>query len=115
LQSSAPAIDFVASLRQFIQFQLRGGPVPIEVTAEAAGVSTRSLQRHLTESGLSYSHLVDQVRFKLAVELLKDPTLQIVDIALELGYTTPTNFARAFQRWSGVSPREFRKLHLIHL
>jgi len=114
LQETAPASDLVKSLRQYIRFHLQSGPVPIEIAAEAAGTSARSLQRRLAEIGLSYSCLVDQVRFELAVEWLKDPTVQLVDIAFELGYTTPANFTRAFQRWAGVSPSEFRRLQLLN-
>jgi AraC-like DNA-binding protein len=110
LRSSAPAPDFLESLRQFIRFQLPSGYVQIEVAAGSAGISVRSLQRRLTEEGLSYSHLVDQVRFNLAVDFLKDSTINLADIAFELGYTKHGNFTRAFQRWSGVTPREYRRL-----
>jgi AraC-like DNA-binding protein len=113
LQSSAPASNFVESLRQFIRFQLQSGYFHIEVAAEAGGISVRTLQRQLAEAGLSYSDLVDEVRFQLAVDRLKDPTIQLADIAFELGYTRPANFTRAFHRWAGVSPIEFRKLQLL--
>jgi AraC-like DNA-binding protein len=114
LQETAPASDLVESMRQYIRFHLQSGSVHIEEVAAAAGISTRSLQRRLLETGLSYSSLVDQVRFELAVEWLKDPTVQLVDIAFELGYTTPANFTRAFQRWAGVSPSKFRRLQLLN-
>jgi AraC-like DNA-binding protein len=113
LQSSAPASDFFQSLRQFVQFQLPSGRIQIEVVAEAAGIGVRTLQRRLAKEGLSYSRLVDQVRFKLAVDWLKDPTMQLVDIAFELGYTKPHNFTRAFQRWAGVTPSEFRRFPTV--
>ena len=115
LRASAPAINLVGALRQFVQFQLQTGYIQIEVTAEAAGISVRSIQRRLTEEGLSYSRLVDQVRFKLAVDRLKEPTMQLEDIAFELGYSKPGNFTRAFQRWAGVTPSEYRYLQLPQL
>jgi AraC-like DNA-binding protein len=41
---------------------------------------------------------------------LEDPDIQLNDLAFELGYTKPANFTRAFKRWVGVSPSEFRRL-----
>ncbi|HIK17978.1 MAG TPA: AraC family transcriptional regulator ligand-binding domain-containing protein [Leptolyngbyaceae cyanobacterium M33_DOE_097] len=108
VQSSAPAPDFSGSLRQLIRSQLSSGEPDVALAAAAAGLSIRSFQRQLTEAGLSYSHLVDQVRFELAMAWLKDPSIQIVDIALNLGYTNPANFTRAFKRWAGITPRTFR-------
>ncbi len=110
LRSSSPAINLVESLRQFLQFQLPSGHGQIEMAAESAGISVRTLQRRLALEGLSYSRLVDQVRFHLAVNRLKEPTMQLGDIAGELGYTKQGNFTRAFQRWSGVTPSEYRCL-----
>jgi AraC-like DNA-binding protein len=52
--------------------------------------------------------LVDQVRFNQAVALLRQSDTKLLDIATELGYTDPANFGRAFRRWAGMSPREFR-------
>jgi len=107
-RTSAPALDFVGSLRQTIQLFLQAGNADIEQVAEASGLSVRSLQRRLAEKNLSYSRVVDQVRFDQAIALLNQLDLQIVDIAFELGYADAANFTRAFKRWTGVSPREFR-------
>lgn len=111
LLTLAPKTDFVGSLKQLVRSHLPDGGLPITLAAEAAGLSTRSLQRRLAEDGLSYSRLIDQVRFHLALDLLKDPSNQLIDIALELGYTEPATFTRSFQRWTGTSPSEFRRLH----
>lgn len=108
-RTSAPALDFVGSLRQTIQLFLQAGNADIEQVAEASGLSVRSLQRRLAMENLSHSRVVDQVRFDGAIALLHQLDLQIVDVALELGYTDAANFTRAFKRWTGVSPREFRQ------
>jgi AraC-like DNA-binding protein len=112
LQSSAPAKDFTNSLKQLIKEQLKWGYFDIKLAAEASGISTRSLQRCLGKESLSYSRLVEQIRFDLAMILLQESHLQLNDIAAELGYTELANFTRAFKRWVGVSPREFRRLQL---
>lgn len=108
LQSSAPSPDFLESLRQLLRSLLRDGYPDIDLTAEIAGMSRRSLQRRLAENDLSYSHLVEKARFEMAVDLLQDAEIQLIEISAELGYTDPANFTRAFKRWAGISPREFR-------
>ncbi len=112
LVALGPKPDFVGSLKQLVRSHLPDGGLPITLAAEAANLSARTLQRRLAEDGLSYSRLVDQIRFQLALDLLKDPSIQLMDVALELGYTEPATFTRSFQRWTGTSPREFRRLHL---
>jgi AraC-like DNA-binding protein len=110
-QQSAPSSAFFDSLHQLIDSLLPHGCPDITLVAAASGLSVRTLQRHLAEAGLTYSKLVDQVRFKRATALLQQPNAKLLEIASELGYTDPANFARAFRRWSGVSPREYRLLH----
>jgi AraC-like DNA-binding protein len=112
-QSSAPSTDLIGSLRQLVLSHLPDGSPSIALAAEAAGLSTRSLQRRLAEDGLSYSRLIDQVRFRLALDLLKDPSIQLMNVALELGYTEPATFTRSFQRWTGTSPSQFRQNQLF--
>ncbi|QYO67892.1 AraC family transcriptional regulator [Leptolyngbya sp. 7M] len=112
LQTTAPSPSFAGSLRQLLQSMLQDGYPDIHIAAEATGISVRSFQRRLAEANLNYSHLVEQVRFDRAIELLNDPGIQLIDIALDLGYTDAANFTRAFKRWTGTSPREFRRLHV---
>lgn len=108
LYASAPALEFEQSLQQLIQSLLRQGYPEVTLAAEASDMSVRSFQRRLGEADLSYSQLVEKVRFDLALTLLKQPNVKLIDIAAELGYGKAGNFTRAFKRWTGVSPREFR-------
>lgn len=80
----------------------------IRQMAKLAGVSVRTLQRLLAAEGLTFSQLAEQALAELARELLKDSDLTIDQIATQLGYSTPSNFSRAFQRWTGKSPAAFR-------
>ncbi len=112
LKETAPAKDFKDSLCQLIQLLLPQGDPKLSLAAEAAGMSIRTFQRRLQSNQLNYSQLVDQVRFDQTVKLLQNPTHQIIDIAFDLGYSDAANFTRAFKRWAGISPREFRRLHL---
>lgn len=111
LQATAPALDLAGSLEQLLRLQILEGRPDIQCVAEAAGLQVRTLQRRLKARGLQYSRLLEKTRFALAIELLEDPGFKVIDIAHELGYGNPANFTRAFQRWTGVAPREFRQRH----
>jgi len=102
--------DFKTSLKAVLSTYLADGAPPVGVAAELASTSIRSLQRHLKESGLTYSELLAEIRFDSARQLLAETDLSVLDVSLELGYKDPSNFARAFRRLAGVSPREYRKI-----
>lgn len=110
LRASAPARDLAGSVRQFLLGRQEDGFPGIRETAEASGISARTLQRRLLEHGCDYSRLLDQARFLRASELLQDSDLRIIDIACHLGYDNPGNFARAFRRWTGVTPLRYRRI-----
>jgi len=104
-----PDLDFVASVREAIRSLLDLGQLSVPKVAEAAGTSARSLQRRLAAEGLRFTRMVDEARFEAASRLLRDPATRITDVSFELGYTDASNFTRAFHRWSGSSPQEFRR------
>ncbi len=78
-------------------------------TAAALGFSERGLRRKLEQSGTSFRELVDQVRYSRARDLLTYTNKPVSVIAYELGYDSPSNFARSFKRWSGMTPKAFRE------
>ena len=84
----------------------------IEHVAGILHMSSRTLQRRLDEEGVSFIELKDQIRFKLARRALQSNQLSIEDISEDLGYSDRHSFARAFKRWSGISPSAFRKKYL---
>jgi AraC-like DNA-binding protein len=111
--SSSPPVDLAGSVRVLIESVLDTRNVTIAAAADAAAMSVRTLQRRLTESNLSYSSLIDQVRLARAIRLLEEPMVTISGIAFDLGFSDPAHFTRAFKRWSSVSPREYRRQRLI--
>ena len=82
---------------------------PLEECAAQLGISSRTLRRRLQERGLSYQDIADSVRADFARSYLESSRLSIECIAERLGFSEPTSFSRAFRRWTGMSPREFRK------
>ncbi len=111
LYLSTPATNFPASLKQVIEVQLKQGYPNIQSTAEILGTSVRSFQRRLNQANLTYSQLIEQVRFERSVQLLRDPMNKAADVAAEIGYKDPANFSRAFKRWTGLPPKDYSLRH----
>ncbi|MFM8295667.1 MAG: helix-turn-helix transcriptional regulator [Microcystaceae cyanobacterium] len=109
LQTSAPAPDFVGSLQQVLTPLLREHYPAIELAAEIAQTSVRTLQRRLAEDSLTYSQLISRLRYQQAIHWLVNSDLKIIEIAAELGYQDAAHFTRAFKRWTGVAPQTFRR------
>lgn len=78
--------------------------------AKITGISVRTLQRQLAQQGISYSRLVQEVRLQQALELLKNSELKLVEISELLGYSDASHFSRAFKKWTGFSPSQFRRM-----
>mgnify|MGYP001187713430 CR=1 FL=1 len=81
----------------------------IEAVAEQLCMSDRTLKRQLATEGTSFSTIVDEVRYRRAISLLSRTDYSLEQIADELGYSDVANFSRAFKRWSGRSPSNWRK------
>ena len=77
--------------------------------ARALGIGVRSLRRRLQEEGASFVDLADETRATLAKQLLAQDDQGIEQAAYELGFADPSAFHRAFRRWTGMTPREFRR------
>ena len=105
-----PSTDAAGSLRQSVEALVHAGVASLAAIAEAAGSSPRSLQRRLARAGQSVHALLDQARCRVAIRLLAERERKVIDVSLALGYSDAANFTRAFRRWTGVSPQEFRRV-----
>ncbi|KAF1061094.1 MAG: HTH-type transcriptional regulator VirS [Pseudomonas citronellolis] len=90
-----------------IRLALAAGEPSLEQVAERLELSSAGLQRRLREAGLSFSQLVENTRRELALHYLRQ-RLPISELAPLLGYSETSAFSRAFRRWFGVSPRQWR-------
>ena len=109
LLSCPPNGDLTAAVREVIRDSRREAWLSIDRVAALAGVSVRTLQRRLAEEDCVFSELVDQARAEVALELLKNTEASLGEIARETGYSAVENFVRAFRRWTGKTPAEFRQ------
>lgn len=88
---------------------LSGGVPQLSEVSAIMGVGERTLQRRLSERGKTFQALVDEARQKLAHQLVSGSPYSLVEIAFLTGFSEQSAFSRAFKRWSGQSPRAFRK------
>ncbi|MEQ3637845.1 AraC family transcriptional regulator [Alcanivorax sp.] len=86
-----------------------GGRFPgVEEVAGELHMSSRTLKRKLQQLGTSYQEVLDGLRKGLAVEYLTQSEKTVDEIAMTLGYSDASNFARAFRRWTTRSPSDYR-------
>ena len=97
-----------ARVRAVVAQLLRDGEPRIGEVAQKLGMTARTLQRRLQDETLAFTTLVDEARMQLARRYLADPELSIAEVSFALGYSEPSAFTRAFKRWSGIAPAEYR-------
>ena len=103
--------DVVSDLRRILLTRLAQGDSNIESVARSMGTSVRSLQRRLKYRGSSYQDVLDSIRREAAGQYLTSSGLSISEVGYLLGYSEPAAFHRAFKRWHGSTPHEFRLAH----
>jgi AraC-like DNA-binding protein len=101
--------DFLERARRAIWREDGYGFRSLDRAAEHLAVSTRTLRRLLAEQGWSFSTLLDRERREKAVLLLKSSRVPLEDVAERLGYSTLSNFGRAFHQWTGMTPGTYRR------
>ena len=85
------------------------GRIPsVRGMASALGMSEREVRRKLRAEGTSYREIYDDVRSQVAMKYLRDTTLPVESIAAAIGFDDAANFRRAFRRWTGKTPTEYR-------
>ena len=100
--------SFVEQVRTVLRTTLVSGHASADQVAELFSIHRRTLNRRLNAYGVGVHELVDEISFEIARQLLEDSTLEIIQIALLLGYSNASAFTRAFRRWSGTTPARWR-------
>lgn len=94
-------------LQELLKSYLPDGYPSAAKMAELLGFSERTFARKLSMQGLSYGAVVDQARFAMAKELLRQPGMKVGDVALSIGFDDQSNFGRMFRRLAGLSPKQY--------
>lgn len=87
-------------------------PPNADQIAATLAMSPRTLRHRLAIEGTSYRELLDEIRQRLAEEMLLTARLTVAETAQRLGYLELSSFSQAFRRWYGMSPREYRTSHI---
>jgi AraC-like DNA-binding protein len=95
-------------IRLILLGRIREQPVASEVAREL-GLSRRSLYRRLAEENATFQGLLDDVRASVAIQFLSSTHLPVEEIAARAGIADPSNFRKAFRRWTGAAPSAYRK------
>jgi AraC-like DNA-binding protein len=103
------SILFSDQVRRAIRPLLLSQKCSATSTAEFFRIGKRTLNRRLSEEGTDFRTLMDEVRFDVARHLLRSTEISLSEIALVLGYAEASAFTRAFRRWTGRSPRAWRR------
>jgi AraC-like DNA-binding protein len=102
--------DMLATIASVTDLALYEGYPRIDWVAAKLGTSRRSLQRRLATCSTTFNRFVEEALARRAKVLLREGETSITDIALQLGYSDPAHFTRAFRRWTGLAPSAFRNV-----
>jgi AraC-like DNA-binding protein len=100
--------EFIVALVEEILHASEGAPPSAQSIATQLHISRRTLVRRLEQHGTSVRNLTERHQRRCSIELLADASLDVNEIADRLGYSEPSNFSRAFRRWFGKSPQQYR-------
>ncbi len=95
-------------VRAVLRTALLAGHAKADQIAALFSMHSRTLNRRLNACGTSFQLLVDEGRFEIARQMLENTDVDIKQIAVILEYADASAFARAFRRWSGTTPSQWR-------
>ena len=110
-EDSSP--DLRHRVEKIITKLLCRGEAETEPVAHELGMSVRTLARRLSDLGVSFAQILDELRHDLALRYLRDPNLSLSQIAFLLGYSELSAFSHAFRRWTKTTPGEWRTRHAL--
>ncbi|MEE8294877.1 MAG: AraC family transcriptional regulator ligand-binding domain-containing protein [Sphingomonadales bacterium] len=110
LFETAPYGTFAPVLKQILKPLALEGRPKISKISTMMGLGPRTIQRLLAKEGTNFRTLVDQVCFERSADLLARDNKNLLQVALMQGYSEGASFSRAFKRWAGVTPSEYRSL-----
>lgn len=107
-QRLATSLSLGLRIRPLILAELERGRVRVEAVAARLNMSRYTLYKRLKAENLTFARVLEEVRREQALVYLHDPQRPMVEIADRLGFSELSAFSRAFKRWMGCSPAEFR-------
>lgn len=108
IESLSRAKSTTTLVQRVIEVELGRGRPTADRVARVLRMSRRTMSRRLEQEGTDFSAELDQVRRDLALKYVQDPAVQLVEVAFLSGFSHVESFHRAFKRWTGMSPLEYR-------
>lgn len=109
LDEVPPEDGLLASAQTAIAESMRHGDPTLARVAKRMALGPRTLQRHLKEHGADFKTLVDDTRRRFVLRYLQDPRNTLTDVSYLVGYSEVSAFNRAFRRWTGSTPSDYRR------
>lgn len=100
--------DIVGQVRRLLRTMVMSSNCSLNEVAVKIGLHRRTLNRKLAIAGTSFREMRNDASQEVACQLLENTRMPVTDIAATLGYAEPAGFARAFRRWSGLTPTQWR-------
>lgn len=101
--------SLTTEIRTVLASALYTTPPSLEQIANELNTTAQTIRRKLKKENSSYQEIKDQLRQDSAINFLCNSTLPINDIALRLGFSEPSTFHRAFKKWTGATPGDYRR------
>src|SRR5688572_22471660 len=108
LKARNASVNVGDQVKDVLRRSLAGKRPTLRDVAGELGLSARSLQRRLTDAGITFQQLVEETRRELARHYLKQRAVELNEAAFLLGFEDANSFFRAFQGWEGILPGEWR-------
>lgn len=96
-------------IRRMLQNVDNVDALPLKIVAESFGRTPETIRRKLKDEGSSYAEIKESVRHDMAIYLLKKTDTPINQIALNVGFSDSSTFNRAFKKWTGLTPGDYRR------
>ena len=96
--------SFRRDVEAVVEPMLASGDANIDRVARELGISRQTLYRRLKAEGVTFEQLLDRLRHRLALKLLRDQHLSVKQASWRLGFSDPAAFSREFKRWTGTAP-----------
>lgn len=109
LAALTPPEALVQDLRRWIATHLQGRLPTRAEAAQALGLSPRTLARRMQQQQLDFSTLLDDARREAALQAVGNSSQALADVGQHLGFAEPSTFWRAFRRWTGMTPAQWRR------
>lgn len=109
LKAQNASVNVGQQVKDALRRSLAGKRPTLRDVAQELGLSARTLQRRLTDAGITFQQLVEETRRELARHYLKQRSVELNEVAFLLGFEDANSFFRAFQAWEGTSPTEWRE------